>query len=66
MAGLEREISEDLTASEEWHHTADTAIDELRARFPTARSLDACLEPTASSPAARAAARGVSLVGWLG
>ena len=54
MARLEHEISFDETASEEWHGHADEAIDELRARFPTARTLDAYLQPPASSPAARA------------
>jgi hypothetical protein len=54
MARLEHEISHDSNASEEWYALADRAIDDLRIRFPTARTLDAYLEPPASSPAARA------------
>jgi hypothetical protein len=54
MARLEHEISEDPSASEEWHEQADRAIDSLRERFPTARTLDAYMQPPASSPAARA------------
>ena len=57
MARLEHEISEDLTASEEWHAAADRAIDEQRVQFPTARTLDAYLEPPPSSSAGRAGLR---------
>jgi hypothetical protein len=57
MARLEHEISEDHTASQEWHEHADEAIDQLRRRFPTARRLDAYMNPPLSSPAARAGLR---------
>jgi len=57
MARLEHEISFDESASEEWHQSADKAIDGLRARFPSARTLDAYMQPPAGSPAARAGIR---------
>jgi hypothetical protein len=57
MARIEHEISEDCTASEEWHEQADQAIDELRRRFLGARRLDAYMEPPLSSSAARAGLR---------